>query len=397
MLQKSTPVHVTIDSFQSIDRLEIEISGFTCITGPTNIGKSSIIRALSGALLGSPVVGDVRRGRKFCTVEMKSGDWSLKWEKGERGINRYWIPVDAEKPLDKVGQGQIEQVTELGFGSVKVGDSTVQPWLATQFEPIFLMNKSGPAVTDFLSEVSRLKVLQDAITINVRGKKRSLDKAKMRDEDAAKLRERESRLSRVDDMVQLRADLKAQMESIEEYGDRMSRARGFLDTIGSEASVVESLQGVKGLKVPADAVGKALTSVREAVRSYAVLESEASRIIELKAVGSVSVPDEGGLGSDVEGLSAAHDLASRLLAEQAAVNVLSTTFDVPDVPDVPDGLARMEELAKSMKSIREDEARLAADLKSVEAELVEIQAEIDLIPVCPTCDRPLSDSAAICP
>ena len=393
MPQTSAPVHVTIKSFQSIDHLDIEVSGFTCITGPTNIGKSAIIRALSGALLGSPVVGDVRRGQKFCTVEIRSGEWSLKWEKGERGVNRYWIPADAERPFDKVGLGQIEQVADMGFGSVKVGTDMVQPWLATQFEPVFLMNKSGPAVTDFLSEVSRLKVLQDAITINVRGRRRSLDRAKMREEDAVGLRGREAKLEKTGDMVQLRTDLDAQMESIREYGGRISGLQKFLDDIESEATAVETLREVKGVKVPPDSVGQAAESLRSAVRSYAAMELEASKIIKYKPVEAMAVPDGNGLDPEVGRLSEAGRLSSRIATESRAVDILSGPVVVPEAPGMPAELGRMEELAESMRSLHAEEARLKADLGSVMADLESIQSEIDLIPVCPTCERPLSGPA----
>lgn len=44
---KIKPVKVSIKNFQSVSDIEFEIHGFTCITGPTNIGKSAIIRAIS--------------------------------------------------------------------------------------------------------------------------------------------------------------------------------------------------------------------------------------------------------------------------------------------------------------------------------------------------------------
>jgi len=46
------PVKIRIKNFQSIEDLEIEVRGFTAITGKTNIGKSAIMRAISSAMLG---------------------------------------------------------------------------------------------------------------------------------------------------------------------------------------------------------------------------------------------------------------------------------------------------------------------------------------------------------
>ena len=95
------PVQIRIRDFQSIDSIDLEVSGFTCVTGPTNIGKSAIVRAVSSAILNKSVVGSVRKGKKFCTVEVDG----LKWEKGER-VGRYWVPGETDegghpKPRDR--------------------------------------------------------------------------------------------------------------------------------------------------------------------------------------------------------------------------------------------------------------------------------------------------------
>lgn len=385
----SNPVKVKIRDFQSIENLEFEVSGFTCVTGPTNIGKSAIIRAVSGAILGAPVVGDVRKGSKFCSVEISSNDWSMKWEKGERGVNRYWIPTNAEKPLDKVGQGQIEQIASLGFGSVQVGSDSIQPWFASQFEPIFLMNKSGPAVTDFLSEVSRLKVLQNGITINVRNRKKLLERSKIRDEDAKLAREKEESLSGVSGVVQLKKDLGAQMESILEYEKKIKSAKKFLTEIEAETDFIEVLLPIKESKLPADNIGKRLDSLRQLMNSYVALEHEAAKIIAYRPIGTVSVPDTIDLSSSLRRLSKAEKLAKEIEIEKEAVARLSENVGVPKVPEFPSNLKRMVELMEAIEFHRSHIASMESSLSSMNKELTLVQSEIDSIEVCPTCQRPL--------
>lgn len=386
----SSPVKIKIHDFQSIENLEFEVSGFTCITGPTNIGKSAIIRAISGAILGAPVVGDVRKGSKFCSVDISSDDWSMKWEKGERGVNRYWIPIDAEKPLDKVGQGQIEQVASLGFGSVQVGSESIQPWFASQFEPIFLMNKSGPAVTDFLSEVSRLKVLQNGITINVRNRKRLLERSKIRDEDAKLAREKEESLSGVSGVVQLKKDLGAQMESILGYEKKIKSAKRFQSDIETETKSVEALLPVKEVKLPSESIRKRLDSLRQLMNSYTVLEYEATRIIAYKPIKNVSVPDTIDLSESLLRLSKAEKLDKEIEAEKKAIALLSKSVDVPEAPNFPSNLKRMIELMEAIEYDRSQIASMENSLSSMKTELTLVQSEIDSIEVCPTCKRPLA-------
>ena len=129
-MRELVPVKVRIRNYQSLEDVEFEVAGFTCISGPTNIGKSAIVRAISGALLNAPAIKAVRKGKKFCTVELDGGDWSLKWEKSKT-VSRVWIPADAEKPLTAVGRGQLDEVAAFGFQSIDVGRDKVQPWFAS--------------------------------------------------------------------------------------------------------------------------------------------------------------------------------------------------------------------------------------------------------------------------
>ena len=177
---KLHPISVNISNFQSIENVDIEIYGFTCITGKSNIGKSAVIRSISSALKNSSVVGMVRKDEKFCSVSINTNGLDLKWEKGEKYSGRYELNG---KKYEKIGQSQLKELVDLGYGSIKIGSKDVFPWHASQFDPIFLLNDSGPAVTEFISEISRLNILQNSITISLRRKKRSLDKVKLKTDD----------------------------------------------------------------------------------------------------------------------------------------------------------------------------------------------------------------------
>jgi len=386
---KPNPVHVRITNFQSISDIEFDIDGFTCITGPTNIGKSAVIRAISGALLGSPVTGDVRRGQKFCTVELRSEGWELRWEKGERGVNRYWIPLNSDRALDKVGKGQIEQIAEMGFRSVQVGNEILQPWLATQFEPVFLMNKSGPAVTDFLSEVSRLNVLQDGITLNVRQKKRSMDQAKIREEEVNELRAAEEKYLGLDHLLAVRGELDAQFQSLQEYVDRVSAMGRFRESIDSEARAIVAIRDpIREVKIPQDRVGQRMQSLLRMQEIWGFMRVEAVRVASLKPVQSVTIPKDPG-GDDVIRLSQTSRLAAAIKTEMAAIAQLSETVEIPEDPGFPDGLSRASDLLVEMAELRDEVVILEKKLSSMTSEISRVQTELDSIPICPTCRRPM--------
>lgn len=421
------PIQVKIQSFQSIDELKFEIDGFTCITGATNIGKSAIIRAVSGSILNRPVGTHVRRGQKFCTVEMESGRWGFKWEKGARA-GRYWV-AGSDKPLDGIGMGQTHVTEDIGFRSVKVGDKTIHPWYAAQLFPLFLLDQTGPAVTDFISDISRLKVLQDAIVLNVRRKKRLLDRASLREEELVDLEKKRGSLDDLEKLETLGPQLQDQLASIREYEDALEDAKRIRDGLEASASSIRVLRGVKDVRV-AKLPDREAESLRPAGRIWFGLRRAAASIIPLRGAKELAVPDLPELDSDslraaarlsaipvlaatVERLEAwslipppsdmpdlsvvsrAASMRASLAAARSSVEFLEGR---PEVPEAPDG-SDLDQL-RSLPSLREI-ADLKAEIESlgrerqaIEDELSGVEDEIASIPTCPACGRPTADPHA---
>lgn len=248
------PIRIRIKSFQSIDDLEFEVRGFTALTGRSNIGKSSIMRALSRALLNSPVTGMVRKGSKYVVVEMDGGDWSFKWEKGEREVNRYTING---KVYDKTGQNQLPEIERMGFSSIRVGDEWMQPWWAAQTEPMFLLNKSGPQVTNFISEVSRLKVYQDALVLAARGKRKATDDAKEKCEEVQRIDDKLARTAQADDLERVGEEMEAQLESIRECEAHILALEGLQRKTRSADAAVRAINPAVSLPIRSAGVQEA--------------------------------------------------------------------------------------------------------------------------------------------
>lgn len=412
------PVSVSIDSFQSIDRLDFGISGFTTVTGPSNIGKSSIVRAISSAILNKSVVGSVRKGKKFCTVTMNG----LKWEKGER-VGRYWVPGE-EKPRDSIGQGQTEVTELMGFRSVKVGDDYVHPWYASQFSPIFLMDKSGPSVTNFISDIAHLKSLQDAITLCMRRRQRLLSAVKEKEVEMESLLKKDEALSDLDALLAVEKDLIGQLDSIDEYGASIAWLQGLIDAVEADRASIGRLSPFEGLKTPRPMSEDAVRSIQGMCDLWSSIEAAAKRVSPIRGALAASVPEAMDVaGTDelsrmqdmleipdlrrsVSVLSNAasmgepgkivvpEDLVRGLrMAEEmagAAVAVSALARDVPDVRAPGFSVAGLEEAAFLMLCLRADResvASLEAELSKRDEELAAVVAELSLIPTCPTCDQ----------
>lgn len=419
-----SPVHVRITNFQSIEDVSIDIDGFTCITGKSNIGKSAIIRAIFRSAVNKPVTGAVRNGAKFCTVDIGSAGWGYRWEKGERGVNRYVIPGKAE-PLDKVGQAQVAEVEAMGFGSVEVGDKRLYPWYANQFDPIFLMDESGPSVTSFLSNVAGLDRIQDSIVYASRCKRASSESAKAREGSAALIRAKEAKLANAGAAEALQGDIEEQMVSISEYEAKISRMVGVSRSMLRAREVLTAIEPASGAKVPKDKLSEPVKVLTSMVRHSQAMNAAAKRIVPIRAVSeasipdppkgdverlrklvrassikplrqlvdaleeasTVQVPDGQGVSSDALRLIKLRDMLTRLNAAADMVRAAPSSVSVPDPPGKCQGLRDAVRLRDGIREARSQVEQLEDQLRSMEQTLNQAKDELSKIPSCPTCGR----------
>ncbi len=423
------PVHVRIKNFQSIDDLEFEVNGFTCITGRTNIGKSAIMRAMSRAILNDPVTGMVRVGQKFSSVEMSSEGWSFLWEKGEKDVNRYNIEG---KVLDKTGQTQIKEIQNIGFQSIRVGDSELEPWWAPQTKPLFLLDKSGPQITNFISEVSRLQVYQNAIVLAAKQKRRCQDEARNKAEDLGAVQAKLTKLAGLQPLEKLEEDIEEQIRSLQDYVQRAMTLEDLHKGMEAAAARLRRIKEVADFKVktPFDTVEEAARRAVTLARLHLRLKAIAHRILACRPAEPIRIPELpleavirlrkgvqclriGALKSSVTKAEAAAKVKvpsptdaehAVLRARQAwralsgitkAEAALGKVKSLPELPSAPPDLSRlrqlfacsqkMQALQSQIASSEEEEKRLSALKKKVEKRMAAIQ-------VCPECGQRLPEN-----
>lgn len=389
--KETSPIRVHISSFQSIEDLEFEISGFTCVTGPTNIGKSAIVRSIFGALTNAPATKTVRKGESYCSVELQSRDWALKWEKGD-GVSKYWLN-GSDKPLANVGAGQIDQVAALGFQSIKIGrDDKTYPWAAqSQYDSVFLMNESGPSVTDFLSEVANLKLLQDAIIVNVKQRRNDLDEAKTREKDVARLITEETRFDGLDNVLGLRKDLEAQAESIEEYWNKtvaLDRVASGIERAKKAVGILTPVAGYRKPRAPKPDVIQKLVDLR---KMNARMVAAAKSIQSLRPAKDYKPPTLSEC-PEVLILPKARTLKKKIDAASSLVAKLKKV-DVPKPPEMPKELPNARRLLGLLAKEQKEIERLEGILGTTRKKLKSVTDELSSIPTCPTCKRPAVQAA----
>lgn len=411
------PIHVTIDNFQSIDHLDLEVNGFTAITGKTNIGKSAIVRAISSCLLNNSVIGMVRSGASHASIRIKSSEYDILWEKAEKGLNRYTVNGQL---YDKVGGNTLSAISDLGFQSIKVGPEEINPWLASQFFPIFLLDKTGPQVTEFISEVSRLNVIQDSIVLSARKKKKYADVATSKENDAKGIKSKLSGLEKYTDFKGLLADILAQKNSIEEYERNVSYCSKTINKIEEILEKQAVLSAIEAVSIPSCSLDT--TRYAQARSLDNGLKLQAKSIISLKALKQITVPallqefdryfTAKGL-SGVISLSREVDLISkavgvsipslisevevyrsalkRLASIERAKSQLFGDVELPQsdvISEEMSNLAVASRVHHQLLTITEEQESLKESFKSIADQLQEIESEISKIPTCPTCRKP---------
>lgn len=420
------PVQVSIKSFQSIDVLNFEVFGFTAITGRSNIGKSSIMRAISRSIMNDPVVNLVRKGEKFVTVELKSDKWGYKWEKGEgNGVNHYEI---GDRFLDKTGQVQLPEIKEMGFGSIRIGDDDIHPWWASQFDPIFLLNKSGPQVTDFITEISGLKTLQNAIVHAARFKKRNNDIVKIKTEEVKKTKDKQFRISDIEKLDTAASQLDEQIESIEAYEKRVRELGSYVEILKNISNGIDRLSDVQTIRIPKlDADVKInVEKISKMHDHWLKLENSAKLIIPIKGIKVITIPEIPNadnilkmisysvipklqqsvkilesvdkthvpvisqVGNEINKLKSKQNHFMSISDVQATVKYLEKVLEIRNIEELPEfKIRKMYDHSRSIKSAKKLVEQSEIELKSVNKILDSISQELSQIPTCPSCSRPI--------
>lgn len=387
-MEKLSPIQVRIENFQSIKELDFEIRGLTVITGKSNIGKSSIVRAISSALRNHPVVGLVRKGEKTSVVKLESDRFKLLWEKGEKTSGRY--ELDGQK-YEKIGQNQLPEISELGFKSVKIGSKENLPWYASQYDPLFLLNDSGAAITEFISEISRLDVLQNSISILLRRKKKVGDRIKSRKEDVSSLKKKLEKSKDFGMIVQIEQDLKDQAESIRFYEDKILTGDKLVKDLDKTAQKIMSFSKASKQEIPEDTISEEIKKYYIGSKHQKFLQDTAKRAVFVKKALSIEIKDV--FVEDLEKFKLLEKLKKfnkikqkfEKLSQMSSVKLQSLSLNTGKV-------IVADQLNSKLLSLSSRILDLGGKLENLKGEEKLVLEALGAIPVCPTCSRPVDAS-----
>lgn len=397
-------VRVEVRRFQSLAHSVIEVDGFSALVGPSNIGKSAIVRAVKAALTGAPADAFVRhdpdcprvtKGSKsckcFCSVRITAPGFDLLWEKGD-SVNRY---VYNGTEYTAVSRGTPEFLIK-DFAPAKIGDEKDIIQISEQFKPIFILDKSGTVVADVLSDVVKLDQINTAIRLSERDRKEAAATRKVREKDVVDLKLALSDYDGLDDALRLvtqaeEADCKAQ-----ETQQKLGQLEQFIDTAYGLARKIKVLNKAEAIEPPScESLGGTWETFCLLSRLDVVRVERESLVEKLSGVDMVPVPslDAFGVsGADFINLSiwvAKLDSMRTFFADSRSLEGL--TFPTMDAVEEVCAQAlklvgwgeRLDNLTQTIKRL--EEAKAKADQNEVF-----VVSEFQELGVCPTCSQELS-------
>lgn len=277
-------IDIEIHNFQAIDHTQLSIDGFTALVGRSNIGKSSIVRALKAALSGSSSSDDVRHDiatcsrfhRKtkkcqcFASVKMTFGDGpSLLWEKGD-AVNRYTVVKDGkEEVYDRVGK-EVDLPDFVGeqFSPVKMGSKHNLLQVSDQFEPLFLLNLSGTVVADTLSDLGHLDAVNKALALASKDRRTALSTRKIRRSDLEESQAQLARYADLDHRAGRARKVREDHQALEKAAARVELAGRLLAETTGAAEEIIRLSGHLRQELPAMATLATAAARRSTVTTF---------------------------------------------------------------------------------------------------------------------------------
>lgn len=152
-------------NFQAISSAKLEGEGFLVITGRSDIGKSSFIRALAGCFFGWPGDFYVKDGTPQCGVAFQDTDIDLRWLKVKTGQNTPTRNTSLQINSNlhtKVGKDHAKLTEPLGFRELETSTIRVRPQIALQHDNIFMLAENATTNAEVMKMVGRVDVVTSA-------------------------------------------------------------------------------------------------------------------------------------------------------------------------------------------------------------------------------------------
>lgn len=331
-----------VKNFQKHEKIDIELDPqITAIIGPSDIGKSSILRALRWVCLNKPQgSGFIRNGSEEAKVKVKIDNKTIARRKGK--TNAYKIGTQKELVSFATGIPQpVQDITNLDEVNFQ-----------GQLDPPFWFDLSPPELARQLNELAGLSFI-DKVTSYL----------------ATQLRSN-------------RSEHKVVTSRLEEIEEGLEQTK-FVEEAEKEIKEVEQKQrDLADIKEEGTELAQALAELRRKYRSFYNLRTaseEAGKVVELAST-MIAVSERcTKLGYIVDRIR-----ETELIIDSELPDLSGITKKFQRTMGVMDKVDYLRPIIERIKSLRQEQAEYQITIERIANIL-----EVDSGGVCPACKRPL--------
>jgi len=381
-------VQVRIQDYQTVKDTSLEIRGFTVIVGKSNTGKTALLRAIEGSMFNDPITGRVREGETDTVVTIEYEDLSWTWKKGEN-FNDYIVttPKGTEE-YSSVGRNVPKEITECGFREWFVDREKTRPQMAAWHQPIFLLNRTGKVVTELMTAVTRLDVVNLAIRNCSSEIRKNRQTIKVRETDLKKAQKHERSFEALADIPA--ETLNGLWDDHQALAARIKQLDGFIVGYDKAVSAVDALAPIDGVKVPKRMGTKLSNSITQLAGWDAKMGKYAQVLEKLEALDGVTVPDRVEVSTDIDRMDTWVRRLERADSQLESLLPLDTVV----VPRADFGgldgqiialtgyMRNLGGVLKDIKAVKGEETTVAESLEHDSRHLDQLRGQIDECPVC---------------
>lgn len=242
---------VKVKNFQSVKNAEFDIDGFTVIIGKNNIGKSALVRAIDAALTNRTGSEFIRLGEKQTEVSIDHGKLKIQWKKGSKASYKV-----NEEPYSALNRSVPQPLIDAGFKKIELNNIKLSPLLASQFKPLFLIDETGSAVTEALSNIYKLDLPSRADDLCQKELRSSKSLLKTRKQD---LKDVEKNLETFKDFENIKFEFE-KLKNLDKKAtvirNELQELEGFQKELLLTSQALKEIKPILGIEVPSLSTAK---------------------------------------------------------------------------------------------------------------------------------------------
>jgi DNA repair exonuclease SbcCD ATPase subunit len=382
-------MRVTGTNFQPWPEFKLDVSGLTVILGQSNQGKSSLFRALRAALRNELAERQIRFGETTSTITVVLGEKTFEITRKKKSVSYVITSPEFEKPKEyaKLNGALPDELEQMKFGKIELGDIELDPIFAPQFGSQFLLQEGPQVVNTVLGAFSSTEKLEA-------GKREANQRIREGDtvakSKAVEVRTAEARSAKLVVLAEQAKEIDAAIDSLMPEADRIAAQLEAIDTLWDHLERLRRIRGVLAdLDVPDMAEVTALAEIARAAADAAYALDRSTKLTVLASQIDIDVP--AGLANLAEIATAAEELADARRKHTGAktaftaindmveewVGVVAVYNESKQIQSAIDDLSAVENSVTRQTAARL--TKITVPLEAATAEAARLASEVDAL------------------